>query len=171
MRSSSVLFAALALASGLAVGCSKQVGDPCRTSIDCSINGDRSCDISQPGGYCTVEGCDDASCPEDSTCVRLFPTPFLTQACDPRHEDLDEDACRPEDVCVPTPVTPGATPTGTEPKGVCAPRATERRFCAKTCGDNGDCRGDYVCRGYGELGAYAFTDSMSTRRFCAPNPK
>ena len=34
------------------------MGDSCQTSTDCDPNGNRVCDLSQPGGYCTILGCD-----------------------------------------------------------------------------------------------------------------
>lgn len=63
------LFAALLLA---AVGCKPKIGDDCNISTDCSASGDRLCDITQPGGYCTVYNCEPATCPEDeSLCVEF----------------------------------------------------------------------------------------------------
>ena len=38
-------------------------------STDCSIRGERLCDTSQPGGYCTIFNCSGNSCPDDATCV------------------------------------------------------------------------------------------------------
>src|ERR1041384_3478092 len=58
----------LALASGVA-GCGHKIGDACTNSADCDPSGgNRTCDISQPGGYCIIEGCDARSCPDDSVC-------------------------------------------------------------------------------------------------------
>jgi hypothetical protein len=52
---------------------------------------------------------------------------------------------------------------------MCAPRDTERRYCEKTCGDNGDCRDHYECRLAGTKGSMALTESLSrVVRFCAP---
>ena len=59
----------LTLIAGLGPGCSPQIGDECSTSIDCSVDGDRICDLAQPGGYCTVRGCDLGTCPEESVSV------------------------------------------------------------------------------------------------------
>ena len=55
------------LAGGL--GCKPKIGEDCATSIDCSLSGDRLCDITQPGGYCTVFNCEPNLCPDDSVCV------------------------------------------------------------------------------------------------------
>ncbi len=51
------------------VACKPQIGDACKTSVDCSQTGDRLCDITQPGGYCTVFNCEPGSCPSDSACI------------------------------------------------------------------------------------------------------
>ncbi|MBI5516184.1 MAG: hypothetical protein HY909_20535 [Deltaproteobacteria bacterium] len=61
----------MALVSTLVVlfSCSKAIGDSCTIASDCSINGDRLCDTSQPDGYCIVSGCDPGSCPDTSLCV------------------------------------------------------------------------------------------------------
>ena len=55
----SVVVLALLLASG----CGKEIGDTCVVSSDCSPNGDRLCIDPQTDGYCTVQGCDYATCP------------------------------------------------------------------------------------------------------------
>ena len=63
------------LAASLAAGCAPQMGDSCDTSANCSINGDRVCDIAQPGGYCTIFDCQANNCPDDAVCVRFNPDP------------------------------------------------------------------------------------------------
>jgi hypothetical protein len=140
----------------VAGACGRSIGDECTTNVDCSLTPDRSCDIAQPGGYCTVEGCDLASCPDDSLCVRHFPFEFLTRACDPRTGSIPSgDACRPDELCL----------TG----GLCAPRSTERRFCAARCGGGGDCRSGYECRVVGEFGSEPLDPRRAGRdKFCAP---
>src|SRR6187551_611731 len=70
-----------------AASCGREIGDECTTAADCNPNGSRSCDVSQPGGYCTVMGCDEHSCPEEAVCIRYFPAEFLTLACNPCCED------------------------------------------------------------------------------------
>ncbi len=71
-------------AAGLALGCTPKIGDDCTVSTNCSTTGDRLCDVTQPGGYCTTFNCEPGSCPEDSVCVNfgttLSPVPWL------RHE-------------------------------------------------------------------------------------
>ena len=63
------------LAASLAAGCAPQMGDSCDTSANCSINGDRTCDVAQPGGYCTIFDCQANNCPDDAVCVRFNPDP------------------------------------------------------------------------------------------------
>lgn len=62
----------------LVVGCTPSIGDKCALSTDCSTLGDRLCDTTQPGGYCTVFGCEPDQCP-NSICVAFDPT--LDPAC------------------------------------------------------------------------------------------
>jgi hypothetical protein len=75
----------LALAAALALAlaaCGHDIGDSCKTSVDCDPNGTRSCDLSQQDGYCTIVGCDStqALCPSGSACIRLFPLGILPTA-------------------------------------------------------------------------------------------
>jgi hypothetical protein len=117
--------------------CGKKIGDECQTQFDCNDEDDtRSCDISQPGGYCTIEGCDEKSCPEDSVCIRFFPrAELLPNVCNPTAADRGNGECTHDELCLDA--------------GRCAPRATEFRRCVKTCGNDGDCRDDYLCRAVG----------------------
>lgn len=62
------------VATLVAVGCAPAIGDECETSLDCSSQGSRQCDRTQPGGYCTIGGCERGTCPEDSVCVKFRPT-------------------------------------------------------------------------------------------------
>jgi hypothetical protein len=63
---------ALGLAAGaLALGCTPKIGDDCSVSTNCSTTGDRLCDVTQPGGYCTKFNCEPGSCPADSVCVNF----------------------------------------------------------------------------------------------------
>jgi hypothetical protein len=49
--------------------CRPEIGDKCQVSTDCSVRGDRLCDTSQPGGYCTQFNCRANSCPDQAGCV------------------------------------------------------------------------------------------------------
>jgi hypothetical protein len=58
--------------AAVAAGCKPKIGDDCRISTDCSAAGDRLCDITAPGGYCTIFSCEPGTCPEDeSLCVEF----------------------------------------------------------------------------------------------------
>jgi hypothetical protein len=160
----------LAVAVAAGAGCKRQIGDDCATAADCNPNGTRSCDQSQPGGYCTIQGCDETSCPEEAVCIRYFPAQYLTRPCNP-HPDAgtsddpdagtsdDPDAgtsrCPAEDICLEA--------------GLCAPLSTELRYCVKTCSSNDDCRGGYECRLAGTRGSMALVSNPDTVvHFCAP---
>lgn len=186
----STLILALGIAAAIGVlGCGRSIGDECQINTDCSANNDRTCDMSQPGGYCTIEGCDQTSCPSDSACVRFFPEQFLSHPCNPACEDTDppvtstpsSPANRCPDRAPACPARDATTNTGGRtddcsadeiclPAGVCAPRSTERRLCVRTCGSNDDCRGGYVCRAAGAQGSLPLlADPCATFSFCAPN--
>lgn len=135
----------------LFASCGRKIGDDCKTSLDCSQESDRLCDISQPGGYCTVEGCDEGTCPDEAVCIRFFPRLFITTEC------KDGVGCATDEICL------------DELK--CAPRRSERRYCAQACTSNGDCRGGYECRLAGSPGSGSMALSKSATakvRFCAP---
>jgi hypothetical protein len=191
-----LLIAAVLAAAVSGAACKRQIGDDCKTATDCDPNGTKACDLSQPGGYCTVMGCDETTCPSEATCIRYFPTAFLTTPCNPSCEDVtnpDPDAgcdsvadgggvgadggaadgggaaagggapagprndCTADEICLVS--------------GVCAPRSTERRYCAKTCGSDGDCRDGYECRLAGREGSMALSSGVDVSiSFCAPRP-
>lgn len=103
---------ALAAATELATGCTPEIGDDCSTSVDCSPQGDRLCDTTQPGGYCTIFNCEPDTCPEEAVCVAFdaqldpacgpvddsewarFVRSFCLKACE------DDDDCRDGYECV-----------------------------------------------------------------------
>ncbi len=103
---------ALLVACVATVACQPKIGDDCVSDVDCSSVGDRVCDSTQPGGYCTVFNCDPTSCPEDeSVCVAFgdarsvvagcqnpgktspYVRNFCMATCD------DDDDCRRDYVC------------------------------------------------------------------------
>jgi hypothetical protein len=142
----------LALVVVAGVGCKREIGDECTTAADCNPNGTRSCDATQPGGYCTIQGCDETSCPEEAACIRYFPAQFLIDACDPTPPT---SGCQADEICLAA--------------GLCAPLSTELRYCAKTCSTNDDCRGGYECRMAGTRGSMALTSNPTANvHFCAP---
>jgi hypothetical protein len=159
------LTVALLVAGG---GCGHKIGDSCTTSADCDpTSGTRTCDLSQPGGYCILEGCDARSCPSDSVCARFFPEPPLLSVdpatvCDPTVLSTPTP-CTPDEICLPD-------PTGTDAhSGVCVRTALEKRVCVESCGGNGDCRGGYECRLVASCGSLPLTlDPTQMPKFCAP---
>ncbi len=131
-----------------AFGCSHAIGDSCGNNVDCSVAGDRFCDTAPPGGYCTVEGCDVDTCPGDSVCIRFY-TLLETVPC--TYDPLaPRGTCAPDQRCV---CDASADVSGCAGPAHCAPENSERRWCMKRCGDNGDCRNQYECRSTGTLGA------------------
>jgi hypothetical protein len=105
---------------GLALlGCQPKIGDACAVSTDCSIRGDRICDISQPSGYCTVLGC--LGHP-----VNNFESP---------------GACPHGSACIATePAVPGC---GYDDRR--SPARSTRTLCLAICYSDGDCRPGYRC--------------------------
>jgi hypothetical protein len=49
--------------------CQPEIGDECSNASDCSVQEQRTCDTTYPGGYCTVLGCTADGCPEEASCV------------------------------------------------------------------------------------------------------
>jgi hypothetical protein len=135
MRPAVVLFAvAVALA---AAGCGAEIGDSCVVSTDCnSSDTQRICDGNSDNGYCTIRGCDYASCPDESECVRFFTGSFSNRKCDPATEDVATDMCSVDELCA--------------IDGFCVTRASEVRYCMRKCSSNDDCRSGerYECRNY-----------------------
>jgi hypothetical protein len=148
-------------------GCGDEIGDSCSISSDCAREGNRLCDRNQPGGYCTIAGCDHGTCPDEAVCVRFFPAGLQGVPCDPATEDQPSgtDACGFDEHC-----TLGA---------VCVPRSAELRFCMKACESGDDCRDDYECRDVelmrehgGEIvpAADKPIDVVDPQPFCAATP-
>ncbi|MGB1277239.1 MAG: hypothetical protein ACPG77_15955, partial [Nannocystaceae bacterium] len=121
-----------------ASGCKSQIGSACLKSIDCSLQGERTCDLShrvdelgaiQPDGdgECTIEGCSQATCPSEAKCVSVYATDFLSIACNPDREDrLDgTDDCRPHEICL--------------SEGLCADAITARTSCRRECNKDSNC--------------------------------
>ncbi len=62
-------------------GCSPDIGAACTQSIDCSQQGDRTCDTTSPGGYCTIPNCEPDTCPSEAACVGFRQFPSSVPAC------------------------------------------------------------------------------------------
>jgi hypothetical protein len=58
------------------IGCGPAIGDDCTNSLKCSAQNNRICDRQQPGGYCTLIGCENDSCPDQAVCVTFRPEPL-----------------------------------------------------------------------------------------------
>lgn len=146
---------AVLVASLVATGaCSRKIGDACTTSADCDpTTGTRSCDLSQPGGYCVIDGCDARSCPEDSFCLRFFPQGLTKKAC-PAAPDL----CDADEECV-----------GTDADAVCVRRSLEKRVCVQVCSADNDCRGGYTCAPTRQDGTVPLTlNPAAMPKYCRP---
>lgn len=134
----------------LGSGCAAEIGDSCSINLDCSPNGDRICDTSQRGGYCTVQGCSATSCPEESVCIAFYPVSMLSTPCDPQTEDAVDPALNATDDCDAHEICLSS--------GFCAQHVQESRFCMRSCSENDDCRDGYECRSPGSGGSEAIYD-------------
>jgi len=178
---------ALALLALFALpGCQAKIGDECLRSTDCSIRGERICDLShrvneqgvvtsRGQGECTIEGCGRGSCPKEAACIKVYGSDFLSIACDPDREDVAVP-CDPEAEgeaiceargCVPSQEAgvwtcpPRDDCDANEvclPEGLCADEITARTSCRRKCSSNDDCRSGYECRLTGTGGVYRAPD-------------
>lgn len=156
-------------------GCGHNIGDSCTVNIDCSIAGDRFCDVSSPGGYCTIDGCDVDTCPTEAVCIR-FLTPIADQPCDLTAMPPD-NGCSVDEICVCDNSVKGVCQNNNSAH--CAPESTERRWCQLRCSGSGQgsCRVGYECREPGTGGAESVPRPLADGgvendpvKFCAPNP-
>ena len=132
-------FAAMALAAG----CSPKIGDKCTVSTDCSATGDRLCDITEPGGYCTVFNCEPDGCPDDAACINFGTTlSNVTQVVNGM-----------------TTIAPACTAgQGDSPY--------QRSFCMASCETDSDCRGGYKCVEPSDVGGVK-ADYYRSNKVCA----
>jgi hypothetical protein len=115
-------------AAVLAAGCAPVIGDGCGSATNCSVNGDRQCDLTQPGGACTVFDCQADQCPDNAVCVRFNPD-------DPRHAVVacmracnDDGGCRGDYECV-SAADLGLQPDGDDVARVIDVTRGDRSFC------------------------------------------
>ncbi len=87
-------------------GCLPKIGDDCITDRDCSAQGDRTCDNTQDGGYCTIVDCDATLCPEkESLCVSFNTSRSNQGACrnpsqpSPHRRNFCMAICKSSDDC------------------------------------------------------------------------
>jgi hypothetical protein len=64
----------IALLALCATACAPRLGDGCKTTTECSVQGTRICDRAQPGGYCTIANCKRGDCGDEGVCVRWRPS-------------------------------------------------------------------------------------------------
>lgn len=148
----------------VAVGCGKEIGDECIIASDCSPNGDRQCDTSSAGGYCTVQGCDYNTCPEEAVCIRFFTGHFENRCCGDDCDPATKVTCSLDELC--------------SLEGHCVPRSAEIRYCMRRCDSNDDCRDGYECRDLELMKAYGgepvlapgATIDPNGPKFCAAAP-
>ena len=162
----------------LLAACQPKIGDPCVRAIDCSVRGERQCDLSNASldpdgkGECTIENCAYGTCPNEGTCVATYGAAFLTVACDPAREDIwSENAagapveplndCSADELCL--------------PEGLCAYILSARTRCRLKCKRDSDCRDGYACRATGAGGVYLSPDPDDPSRplsgkICMPDP-
>ncbi|PRQ02773.1 hypothetical protein ENSA5_21260 [Enhygromyxa salina] len=143
-----------------ALGCSPQVGDPCKRATDCGLDGVRQCDVSNASrdpdqdGECIVENCSFGVCPSEAVCVKVYASDFVSIACDPDTEDIGSDNCLPNEVCL--------------PEGLCADEIRARTSCRRKCKTDSNCRSNYKCEETGVGGVYVAPDpSDPTRQLSA----
>lgn len=145
--------AALAILAVFVAACGHKIGDSCSVSSDCAQDGTRVCDTYSPnGGYCTVQGCDYGTCPDEAVCVRFFPALDVGAPCTSQDDCVSDEVCSEVSRrCVPRAVA-CSNQSDCSPDDVCtvggrcAPRSIEQRFCMLSCSSDGDCRDGYECR-------------------------
>ena len=150
-------------------------------STDCSIRGERVCDLSHRidrngdlnlggRGECIIDGCTQGSCPREATCVQVYGTEFLGTACDPELEDRPQPysdaladrfaACNASPANLsyeagqPVACNDCSNSEVCLPEGLCADLLSARISCRKRCRGDGNCRTGYECRPTGSNGVY-----------------
>jgi hypothetical protein len=88
---------AMSIALCAFTACAPEIGDECKTSLDCSSQGSRLCDRTQPHGYCTLRGCESGTCPEDSVCVKFRPAQERLAITYCMAKCSDDDDCRSDE--------------------------------------------------------------------------
>jgi hypothetical protein len=63
------MFCRFLLLTSVALACQPEIGDACSNASDCSVQDQRTCDTTYPGGYCTILGCGADACPSEAVCV------------------------------------------------------------------------------------------------------
>jgi hypothetical protein len=80
--------------AAVTLGCQPDIGDSCALHSDCSQTGDRICDPTFPGGYCTMFNCEPGSCPSEAVCVAYYSAPSEKNQCsDPTDRRFERTFC------------------------------------------------------------------------------
>lgn len=179
LRRAPLLLALFALGA-----CQAKIGDSCERSTDCSLRGERICDLSHrvntlgvvtPAGEgeCTIDGCGRGTCPDEAACIKVYGTDFLSIACDPEREDVASFCEDGAEACEARGCFPSSDPDGRFtcpprndcgsnevclPEGLCADEITARTSCRRKCSSDRDCRNGYECRLTGVGGVYRAPD-------------
>jgi hypothetical protein len=170
--------AGLAVVGALLGGCGKEIGDACTLSTDCSPNGDRVCQCwncsgvdptgDSQNGYCTIQGCDFGTCPDEAVCVSFFTGGFenpIGKMCGPDVAPAQQVTCSLDELC--------------SLAGNCVPRSSELRYCMAKCDSDGDCRDGYECRDLTRMMEHGgepvpelgkSLDPNNLQKFCAAKP-
>ncbi len=178
--------------------CQRRIGAACKVSTDCSIRGDRVCDLSHlvngdgeidPSGKgeCTIDGCNTTTCPREGTCVQVYSSEFLSVACDPELEDRPQAYTADLEArivaCNASPEAPASgEPVACNdcdsheiclPEGLCADLLSVRSSCRKKCRSDSSCRDGYECRETGTNGVYRvatpeYPFGDGTTKICMP---
>jgi hypothetical protein len=166
----------------ISAACGQKIGDSCSIASDCSSNNSRVCDAFSRGGYCTIQGCDFNTCPQEAVCIRFFPTVVGRSSCTDQTQCFASEACTNAGLCVPADSAcenqgECATDEFCTIAGACAPRSIEQRFCMLACSSNDDCREGYECRTLALMKQHggepvpdpnASTAQVPDKPFCAP---
>ncbi len=79
--------------ASLLCACAPHVGDSCETSAECPSGA--ICDVTAPGGYCTINGCDAESCPDGTVCIEFnSEESFCLKYCEDTSECRTGYTCR-----------------------------------------------------------------------------
>ena len=120
----------------IAAGCSPEIGDSCESSVDCSVNGERICDRAHPGGYCTVQGCEMDTCPDEAVCVEFraaverLASSWCMATCEENDDCRDGYECRRADEMLELGETEDGSPCCKPIAGVLDEAGDGSRFCA-----------------------------------------
>src|SRR5438552_2512802 len=85
----------------LMAACGQKIGDSCNIASDCSSNNTRVCDTFSRGGYCTIQGCDFGTCPDEAVCIRFFPTIVGRSLCSADTPCATDETCTSAGLCIP----------------------------------------------------------------------